>query len=209
MTAQELYKLGMDEMANLDIEALKRDLVRCNDGAIEDVLNTNVSANYQWTAAMVKSLQPKQIVELGGAMGVWAICVLHTLASENHLYSITLAEQGLEFSFMPHAYNNFTPIVGDDLEMSNWKGIDLSKTDVWYIDTGIADDHFAHQLQKEMDLYSPYFKKGAIILFDDIHKSEGMSAVWEEIKTGKWGSYDMYDATDPLHWTGWGITIKL
>ena len=208
-TAKEYFDMGMERLKTLNpVPSLISALKYANEGAKDDVLNINGCANYQWGAALVDVWQPKQVVELGGAMGVWALCLLQYLKPENQLYSITLKEGGLEFSYVKDHYPNFHPIVGNDLDMENWEGVNLKQTDLWYIDTGIADDHFGEQLRKELDLYSPLFKRGSLILFDDIHKNEGMSRVWEELtRQGRWGLHSFYDATDPLHWTGYGLVV--
>lgn len=173
-----------------------------NSGALEDVLNINGCKYYQWLPNLIDEIKPKQIVELGGAMGVADVMMLQSKWQDYKLYSITLAEHGLEFSMVADEYKNFVKVVGNDLDLSNWpKDLDLSKTDLWFIDTGIADDHFAEQLQKELVLYTPFFKRGAIVLFDDIHKNEGMQKVWDELCL----KYDHYDGTDPLHYSGFGI----
>jgi|GEM_PF-5513897 len=167
-----------------------------NDGAKEDVLNTNGCFNYVWSSALMDVVKPKQVVELGGAMGVWSICVLQNLPPESQLYSITLEEHGLEFSYVQDTYYNFHPIVGDDLDLNNFKGVDLHKTDIWYFDSL----HTYEQLTKELDLYSPFFKKGAILLFDDIRMAE-LWPVWEKL------AYEKIELTDPCHFTGWGVAI--
>lgn len=203
MTAEELYKLGLERMKNLSVPGLMPALKYCNDGAINDVLNVNGCAYYQWVASLMGELKPKQLIELGGAMGVWALCVLHSLPEDSTLYSITLAEGGIEFSFIKDKYPNLVKIVGDDLDMKMWpKDLDLSKTDWWFFDSL----HTERQLRAELDLYSPFFKEGCVILIDDIH-SFGLEPVWEDLKKGKWGKIDCYDATDPLHWSGYGVCI--
>lgn|SRR3990167_5852743 len=160
-------------------------------------MNTNGCALYVFSICLVDLIKPKQVVELGGAMGMWSLCVLHSLPAESKLYSITLEEGGLEFKFVVDKYLNFHPIIGDDLDMKNWEGIDLLNTDIWYFDS----IHSYDQLTKELNLYSPYFKKGALLLFDDIHQDEGMERAWLEIQ----GQYETMDLTDPCHWTGWSI----
>ena len=194
MNLDEIIEKTNKRMESFNVEAVMPALRYANSGAIEDVRNINGCANYQWSSCLMEVVKPKQVVELGGAMGVWSLCVLHTLPSNSHLYSITLAEHGLEFSYIKDKYENFTGIVGDDLDMNNWKGIDLSKTDVWYFDSL----HTNEQLTKELALYSPYFKKGALLLFDDIRMGE-LWPVWEGLK------YEKRELTDPLHFTGWGI----
>jgi len=198
MTAKEWFDKGMERLKTFDVRGLLPSLRAANEGAIEDVSNTNGCAFYQWSISLIDVMKPKQVLELGGAMGVWSICALHTLPQESKLYSITLPEGGLEFSYIVDKYTNFFPILGDDLDMKNWEGVDLSKTDLWFIDSLHEKEH----LEKELNLYSPFFKKGAIILFDDIHINNGMEEVWKEIRNKEW---DCYDATDPLHYSGFGI----
>ena len=202
MIAEELTKLALEKMKTFSIQSVLPALRMANQGAIEDVLNTNGCANYQWFPCLIEVIKPKQIVELGGAMGVGSIMMLQSKYQDFKLYSITLPENKLEFSYVVDKYPNFYPIVGNDLDMNNWKDIDLSQTDLWYFDS----EHTEEQLRKELGLYSPFFKKDAIVCFDDIHINDGMQKVWDEIREGKWGFSEYYDATDPLHWSGYGVT---
>ncbi len=166
-----------------------------------DVLNTNGCAYYQWTPHFIDLIKPSQVVELGGAMGVWDLMVLNGKYQDFKLYSITLPEHGLEFSYIVDKYPNFYPSLGDDLSLLNWpKDLDLNETDLWFFDSLHEEQH----LRKELDLYSPYFKKGSIILFDDIH-SFGLDPVWDDIQSGKWGQMECVDKTNPLHYSGFSI----
>ena len=178
---------------------LRKAMEKPYDGAMwDDVLNINGCANYIFSTCLMDILKPKQVVELGGAMGTWSVCVLQMLPEESQLYSITLAEEGKEFMFVADTYKNFHQIVGDDLDMKNWKGVDLGKTDVWYFDSL----HTYEQLTKELALYSPFFKKGSLLFFDDIHLNGEMEKAWGEIQE----KYpDNLDLSDPCHWSGWGI----
>lgn len=194
MSLQEIIDKTFEKLKTFKVEGLLPAL-RASEGNIEDVLNINGCANYQFSTCLVDLLKPKQVVELGGAMGIWSICVLHTLPKKSKLYSITLPENGLEFSYVIDKYPNFYPIVGDDLNIRNWKGINLKETDIWYFDS----IHTEEQLRAELYLYKPFFKKGAILLFDDIRINEGMWNVWESLR------YEKVELTDPCHWTGWGI----
>lgn len=178
-----------------DIRSAMPSLKLLNSGALEDVLNTNGCGYYQWIPNLVEDLKPKQVIELGGAMGVWDLMVLQTLPLESKLWSITLPEHGLEFSYIDKEYPNFVPILGDDLNLENWpKNLNLCDTDLWFFDSKHEEEH----LRKELELYTKYFKKGAILLFDDIH-SFGLESVWNELP------YEKYDATDPLHYSGYGV----
>jgi hypothetical protein len=167
---------------------------KANEGAVEDFLNTNGNAYYQWDMCLSEVINPKQIVELGGAMGIWDIAMLYQIPKETQLYSITLAEYGLEFSYIADNYPNFHPIIGDDLDIKNWKGVDLTKTDLWFFDSLHTHD----QLEKELKLYTPFFHKGTILLFDDIHMPE-LEDIWDKLIYPKW------DLTDPCHYSGYGI----
>ena len=200
VTVKQVVEQALTAMKTYSLQRVLPALREANEGAKADVLNTNGNAYYQWSACLVDILKPKQVVELGGAMGVWDLLVLDTLPATSKLYSITMPENGLEFSYVVDKYPNFHPIIGDDLDMNNWKDIDLSMTNLWFFDTVHTED----QLRKELDLYSPFFKKDAVVLFDDIHLHEGMENVWKDIKAGKWGTMDCYDGTNPLHYTGFG-----
>jgi len=204
MTAKDIYDLGMRRLKTFNLAPLLPALRACNSGALEDVKNINGSANYQWIVGVVDELKPKQVIELGGAMGVWSLCVLHTLPSDSMLYSITLPEGGLELSYIVDDYPNFKGIIGNDLNIDYWKGVDLHKTDIWYFDSLHTPEH----LTKELELYSPYFKKDCLIIFDDV-RSFGLYPVWTDVISGKYGEMSTYEATDPLHFTGYGLAKKL
>jgi hypothetical protein len=193
---KELYEKAMKRWESFDVNPLMPALRGCNEGAIEDVLNVNGCRYYQVSSCLADVLKPKQTVELGGAMGVWALCVLHMLPIESKLYSITLAEHGLEFSFIKDTYPNLIKIVGDDLSMDNWKDVDLHQTDLWFFDSLHTREH----LTKELELYSPFFKEGTVLLFDDIRMDE-LWPVWEGL------SYEKLEITNPCHYSGFGIAV--
>lgn len=197
VTARELADTTLEKLKTFDVYELLPSLALANDGAIQDVLNVNGCANYQWAPGLIETIKPKQVVELGGAMGVWSICVLHTLPEDSKLYSITLAEHGLEYSYIKNPPKNFVPVVGDDLDMSVWpKDLNFTQTDLWYFDSL----HTEKQLRAELKLYSPFFKKGAVLLFDDIRMPE-IWPVWQNV------TFDKVELTNPLHYTGYGMAI--
>ena len=134
---------------------------------------------YQWLACLVKFLKPKQIVELGAASGISTIMMLSELDTKSKLYSVDIDPQ-IAWKWMSKDYPQLTKILADDLDMSIWEGVDLKKTDIWFIDT----IHSAQQLKKEIELYSPYWKKGAIVIFDDIRLND-MFSVWESLDYDK------------------------
>lgn len=198
MTAKEWYELGIKNMSKVNLTSTMLALRNAYEGAKEDVLNINGSAYYQWSMAIANIVKPQQAVELGGAMGVWDICMLNCLPSISNLYSITLSENGLEYSFIADKYPNFTPIVGNDLKLSNWPNdLDWKKTEILFIDSLHEKDH----LYKELGIYLPLLSKGTLVMLDDIHLNEGMNQVWDGL------NYDKFDATDPLHYSGFGLFI--
>ena len=163
---------------------------------IDDVLNKKEWGYYQWLACLVKVKKPIQFIELGGAMGVACVSILSELPKTSTLFSITLPENKLEFSFIKRPYFNFRPVLGDDLDLAVWpEDCVLGVTDIWFIDTKHEEAH----LKKEFEIYKPFFKKGAIILLDDIKLNEGMYNVWKDIV------WDKYDA--PLHFSRFGICV--
>lgn len=196
-TPKDYYEAGMKRMETFNVSGLLPALRFANSGAVEDVLNTNGCAYYQWSTCLVDVMKPRQVVELGGAMGVWSLCVLHYLPEDSHLYSITLPEGGLEFSYIKDSYPQFNPSYGDDLDLSNWpKDLDFSKTDLIFFDSL----HTTKQLQAEIDLYTPRLKKGTLMLFDDIMMDE-LWPVWERLP------YEKLAVPNPLHYTGFGLAV--
>lgn len=201
MTLDELIEQSLLKLTSFHIDPILPALRNANDGAVRDVMNTNGCAYYQWTPGFLELLKPKQIVELGGAMGVWDLLVLNGKYQDFKLHSITLEEHGLEYSYIVDKYPNFFPVVGDDLDLNNWESLDLSQTDLWFFDSL----HTQEQLRKELNLYSKYFKKGSVVLFDDIHLNDGMQQVWDDVLEGRWGITEAKDVTNPLHFTGYGV----
>lgn len=196
-TLKDITEESLERLKTFDVRPCLPALRAANEGAVEDVLNINGCANYQWWPIILEMLEPSQVIELGGAMGVGTIMMLQSKYQDFHLYSITLAEGGLEFSYVVDKYPNLTMVVGDDLDLTNWpKDLDLSKTDIWYIDSL----HTEVQLRRELELYTPFFKKGAIIVFDDIRMPE-LYGVWKELTE----KYESVEVTNPLHYTGYGV----
>ncbi len=164
-------------------------------GSINDINNVAQSLYYRYLPALIEELQPKQIVELGGAMGASAIMMLSALPKGSTLYSVTLPEYGLEFAFLTREYPGLVKVVGNDLDLSTWPhDLHLSKTDLWFFDS----EHSYGQLSKEIRLYAPFFKEGTIALFDDIRLDEDMQRAWLEIELPKISLPD-------LHHSGFGM----
>lgn len=165
------------------------------DGSYDDVAGDH-ALYYHYLPNFVKDSKSPQIVELGSAAGTSALMMLSQMSPEQHLYACSIPEPEGEFRFITKEYPNLTMIRGNDLDLSVWKGIDLSKTGVWFFDT----DHTYEQVHAELMLYDKYFNN-CYVFMDDINLNEGMRKAWDEIK---------YPKQELLHWhsyknTGFGV----
>ena len=197
VNAQELVGKVFEELKAFKVESILPDLKDCSQGGLNDVLNTQDSLYYQWLACLVRVLKPKQIVELGGAMGVSSLVMLSQMSAKSKIYSITLEEHGLEFSFIKTYYPQLTKVVGDDKDMSVWpKDLDFSKTDLLFVDA----EHTGEALRREITTYFPLIGSGKVVLFDDIHMSE-LWPIWLGLQKEK---LDL----SVLHHSGFGLAIS-
>lgn len=193
----ELNRMTVEQLKSFDVRSILPELKNVSAGSVEDVMDTPGTCYYQWLACLLRVMKPKQIVELGGAMGTSALVMLSQMAEDQKLFTITLEEHGLEYSFIKTNYPNLTKVIGDDLDLSLWpKDLDWSKTDLVFIDSLHTGEH----LQKELDLYLPLLPKGCVVLLDDVHINDGMWETWLNIKQDK-----MY--LGRLHWSGFGLFV--
>ena len=158
---------------------------------------------YKWLGAYCREFKPSQVIEFGGAWGTAAIIMASE--TDGKVYSITLDEKRewngeltqLAFVYVKKDYPNLVKVIGDDLDLNSWpKDLDLSQTDFFFIDSL----HTKAQLEAELALYKPFFKKGAIIAFDDIHLPE-LFPVWLDLP------YEKLDVSQLHIPTGWGIVL--
>ena len=197
VTPKEIDKLARDKLVKLDMKKIQPYLKHVNQGSLNDINNVSTSRYYRYLAALVKAIKPKQVVELGSAGGASALMMLSTLPENSMLYACSIPEPEEEFRFIKQDYPNLTLIRGNDLDLATWpKDCQLEKTDLWFFDT----DHNYTQLHTELKLYDQYFKKGTIILIDDIRLNDGMIKAWDEIKYPKLSLPD-------LHWSGFGLIV--
>jgi len=198
MKAVELNEKVMELVKELDLVPLQDHIANVGWGQQLEVKNISGKPNqyYQWLHCLMKLLQPKQVVELGAASGISTILMATALPEDSILYSVD-NDPEIAWKWMKHDYPQVKKILSDDLDLDIWKGIDLKKTDVWFIDTL----HEEIQLRRELLLYSPFMKRGSILIFDDIHLNEGMEAVWEEL------FHDKLDISDPCHYSGFGFCV--
>lgn len=198
LTANDLDKGVASLMGRLDLGPIMDSLSLVGSGQMLEVLDQSGRANryYQWLCCLMQYLKPKQVVELGAAAGISTLLMAEFLPETSKLISVDCDPQA--WRWMKKEYNNVMKILGDDLDLKIYPSyIDLAKTDVWFIDSL----HEEAQLRKELELYTPFFKPGAVVVFDDIHLNEGMNKVWEELPWNK------HDITNPCHYSGFGVCV--
>jgi hypothetical protein len=198
MTANELDKKVMEYVNQYDLGTIRGHLDLVGSGQVAEVENATGKPNlyYQWLACLIRMTSPKQVVELGAAAGISTIMMCTELSEGAKLYSVDNDPQA--WRWMACEYKQLTKILGDDLNIGIWpEDARLEETDIWFFDSL----HEEEQLRQEIALYSIYFKKGAILVFDDIHLSEGMEKVWNELP------YDKHDISNPCHYSGFGVAV--
>lgn len=196
MELKEIYQKAKKEVSKINRDEFLKYLKNCSEGARNDILSKDGASDYYlWLVGLMRVLRPWQVVELGGAMGASALCMLYGLPKDSIFYSITLEEDGLEFSFIKESYPQLIKVIGDDLDLACWpKDLGWKATEVLFIDT----KHEGNQLRQELDLYLPLLSKGTLVLLDDIHLNLGMHQVWLSIP------YPKMDVST-LHHSGFGM----
>jgi len=179
----------------IDTSAFHEHLTLVGTGQIQEIFELSERPNgyYRWINAYVALKKPKQVVELGAAAGISTIL----MAFANPKTRVVSVDcDPMAWRWMNREYSNVTKVYGDDLDLSIYPNdVNLSDTDFWFFDSL----HTRRQLESELALYRPFFKKGTILAFDDIHINEGMNDVWESLP------YEKLDISERMHYTGWGI----
>ena len=199
VSANELDLKVQEYLKHFDVEPLMPHLELVGDGQKLEVKNQNPTGQnlyYQWLACLMRVVKPKQVVELGPAGGISTIMMALQIPKDSKLYSVDIDKE-IAWKWMKYDYPQVIKILGDDLDMKIWpKDCDLKATDIFFIDTL----HTKDQLTKELELYTPFFKKGAIVVLDDIRLPE-MWEVWEGLL------YDKRETSNPNHYSGFGHFI--
>lgn len=197
LSANDLDKQVTELVAKYDTSPLADELYLVGMGQQMEVKDETGRPNryYQWLACLIKLVEPKQVVELGAAAGISTIMMAHEMPIDSVLYSVDY--DPLAWRWMMKEYPQVRKVFGNDLDLSIYpKDCDLSKTDIWFIDSL----HTGGQLQKELVLYKPFFKKGAIVVFDDI-RMPGLWEIWQKLP------YDKCETTNPNHFSGFGHIV--
>lgn len=197
LTPADLNNKVLTEVFKNDISEVDSHLGLVASGQYAEVYNRTGQWNlyYQWLFRLVQITKPKQIVELGAAAGISTL-LMAVASPESKIYSVDYDPQA--WRWMKEDYPNVVKILGDTRDMNIWpKDVDLGKTDLWFFDS----EHLFEVLNKEVELYKPFWKKDAIVVFDDIHLNEGMEKVWNSL------DYPKCDNTNPCHYSGFGFLI--
>lgn len=187
-----------DYLAYYDPYGALRHMPKIAEGQRLEVLNKldYSSLYYQWLACLVRLTQPKQVVELGAAAGISTTLMALELAKDATLYSVDV-DPKIAWTWMSTDFKNVVKVLGDDTDLSIWpKDAKLKDTDIWFIDTL----HYKKQLEKEIKTYKKFWKKGTIVVLDDINMND-MREVWDALP------YDKLEISNPCHSTGFGFFI--
>lgn len=200
MSANELDIKVTDLVGRYDVyPVIQHHMKLVGSGQIAEVKNESDRGNnryYQWLACLMRLIKPKQVVELGSAAGISTIVMAIELDPDAKLYAVDIDPE-LAWKWMDKEYAQVIKVLGDDLDLSIYpKDCDLSKTDIWFIDSL----HTEEQLRKEIELYKQFWKKGTIVVLDDI-RTPGLDKIWEELP------YDKCETTTPNHFSGFGHFI--
>lgn len=199
MTANELDMAVMELVRDYDVTPVLAHMELVGSGQIAEIKNESdrgTNLYYQWLACLMKLVKPKQVVELGSAAGISTIMMATELPLDSKLYAVDIDPE-IAWKWMSRDYPQVIKILGDDLDLSIYpKDCDLSKTDIWFLDSL----HTEEQLRAEVELYKQFWKKGTILVFDDI-RIPGLDTVWDELP------YDKHEITNPCHFSGFGVAI--
>ncbi len=129
---------------------------------------------------MVNHFKPQTIVELGTSMGLATLYLAGT-NPQNEVYTIEgspeIAAQAhlhfekLELKNIHQIVGNFDDILKETLQ-------EIGNVDLYFIDGN-------HRKQATIDYFEiakPHLNENSIVIFDDIHWSQGMDQAWQHIK---------------------------
>lgn len=196
--AEKLNKEVLSEIdKTVDFGEFVRHLRRCPLPEIA-VLCSRKERYGQWLHTLIKIKKPKQVVEIGAAWGNSAIMMGMAMSKNSKFYSVDLGLIKPPWGNIDRYYPSLVKVPGNSLDLAIYpEGTKLEETDIWFIDS----EHTARQFGQEIELYSTYFKKGAIVVCDDIHLND-MEVIWNKLP------YDKCDNSYPCRPdSGFGVFV--
>lgn len=149
---------------------------------------------YMFLNKLVHILKPKNVVELGTAVGRSALFMMLALPEDGKLVTIDkipyITVDLMNFKDDPR----LVQINGNTLD-SNVYGQVPYNIDLLYVDS----DHNHNHVRNELMWYQPKLRNGAMVVMDDIHISSGMTELWDSLP------YDKIDVGSHIHSSGFGI----
>jgi len=123
---------------------------------------------YKYMACVVKLVQPKIVVEIGGDRGASAMAMYSELPKDSVLYTCDI--ENAYYWIPQEVYDNgrIVKVIGDSIDIK-WP-VDLSGARVWLID----GDHDSEHVRREIKIYSPFWKEGTVVMFDDVKQYRGV-----------------------------------
>ena len=153
----------------------------------------NLSGYYWYLHALVSVTHPKKVLELGRCLGTSALFMLGALDENSTLITVDTNERASDLAHVKED-PRLKILVGNDLDLQTYKGIDLTGIDFLFIDT----DHTNEQATKEWNLYLPFLSANALVAFDDITMND-MGIFWSGLECPTLETGGTY------HYTGFGL----
>jgi predicted O-methyltransferase YrrM len=192
------------------------------EAAVDFVISHHVVSAWQVRAELLEmanviaAMKPKVVLEIGTALGGTLLLMCRLSDPNATIVSLDLQEQTFTyqnykvpiFKSFPRNGQRLHLVVGDShTEETKSRVARLLRgqsLDVLFIDA----DHSYHGVRSDFEMYSPFVRKGGIVIFHDIveHSTETPSEVdrfWNEIK----GRYAHREIVENLTqgWAGIGI----
>lgn len=151
----------------------------------------------KWLYCLTRELKPKKIVELGAFAGASTAMFLAGMEPESVLFSVDVDPKSWG---VVSEDKRLIKVIGNDVSKKAIfpEGTELGDTSLWFIDS----EHTGRHLKKEIKKYGPLWKKGTIVVVDDVQSIEfpDYTEAWRELP------YEKVNLKD-LHYTGFGIFI--
>lgn len=204
MNTKQLNKKVEERMKTFslkDLEDFTKLMPESRINLIENRFHRGPYLYYQWLYSLMKEIQPKKVIELGAHWGTGTAVFLAGMPKDSSLISVENGEiipDEEAWQCVP-TDTRLTKVFGNDLDLINYpKDFDFRDIDIWFIDSSHEEIH----VRKEIDLFSPFWKEGTIIVMDDIdhvHPHE-VYKVWKDL------DYDKISLPH-IHYSGFGFFI--